>query len=238
MGGAALLPCDAVESTDRRGVCAGGLINGRDPSGTCADDEQLWAQFYDNDGDGALSEGDTILGVYCKKVGEPITFKPNGPLCQLSTPAGSAVVSTSEAARLNLFISAAIAYGATDLRINSNFRDSDKQGSMRNTWESEVALNGTSVHYPYGVAKPFSSCHELGVCLDLNFANLDLIQVLAVVRAASEWGMQNLQSDVIHFTAPAPNPGSRAWANKMMAAQEDWVRHGSSSANIPPCGGN
>src|SRR5439155_12414921 len=44
-------------------------VNLRDPTGLCAPDEELWAFYYDNDGDGQLSAGDTIIGTYCKNVG-------------------------------------------------------------------------------------------------------------------------------------------------------------------------
>jgi RHS repeat-associated protein len=40
-------------------------INGRDPTGTCDEDEELWAWYYDNDGDHQLSAGDRIIGYYC-----------------------------------------------------------------------------------------------------------------------------------------------------------------------------
>lgn len=44
-------------------------VNRRDPTGLCAEGEELWAVFFDSDGDGQLSAGDKIIGYYCKSPG-------------------------------------------------------------------------------------------------------------------------------------------------------------------------
>jgi RHS repeat-associated protein len=42
-------------------------INGRDPTGTCKEDEDQWIAFYDNDRSGDYSAGDTIVAAWCEK---------------------------------------------------------------------------------------------------------------------------------------------------------------------------
>ena len=44
-------------------------VNRRDPTGLCAEGEELWAIFFDSDGDGQLSAGDKIIGYYCRGLG-------------------------------------------------------------------------------------------------------------------------------------------------------------------------
>jgi len=211
-------------------------VNGRDPSGLLVGEGEQCVDWFWVWSRGGRVIRETYLFTTCDGGGDGSEGGPEA-VCRLTTPAGSVTVGTSDAERINKFISLAVGYGATDLRANSVFRSSDKQASMWNTYNSEMALYGHSNTYQYGVAQPFSSCHELGACIDVNLGQLNTVQQLAVLRAASNAGLNQLLGDPIHFSVPGPEPNSQAWADALVAAQNDWVAHGSNSGSIPSCQG-
>src|SRR3989442_2071900 len=64
-------------------------INGQDPTGLCPAGSELWALFWDNDGDGKLSDGDEGIMYYCSggtSHGRGGTTADSGPSPQKAYP--------------------------------------------------------------------------------------------------------------------------------------------------------